>query len=123
MRLKFTKDYAVSSADDKGKAKTGDSYKAGEVYEFEDSEAGNASAQHFLKRGVAVEEGEEKERRGVSRKVADAPKQAAPKSDSDEAKAADGDAGNKSDAGSDDARKPLGSRAPEALVPKTPKGA
>jgi hypothetical protein len=63
MRIKFTQDYTTKEA----KPRT---FKKDDVEEFEDDDAGRASAQHFLSRNVAVDLDEEEAKPARARAAA-----------------------------------------------------
>jgi hypothetical protein len=65
MRLKFTQDYTTKEA----KPRT---FKKDQVVDFEDDEAGRASANHFLSRNVAVDLDAEEEEEAREAKEAPA---------------------------------------------------
>jgi hypothetical protein len=125
MRLKFIQDYQAQ-------AKDGESYEEGQVVEFDDSnEAGRRSAQHYLNRGVAVEEGSTEDKAHESRKESGTSKGAAgakATGKATEGKPSDSKTGDSptadhkaTDSHGPDAAKSFDAGGPQAMVPPPPK--
>jgi hypothetical protein len=109
MRLKFIQDYQAQ-------AKDGESFNEGQVVAFDDSnEAERRSAQHYLNRGVAVEEGSDEDKAHAATKGAAGAKATGKAT---EGKQADAKAG---DSHGPDAAKSFDAGGPQAMVPPPPK--